>query len=167
MTEHHYPKGSLVKDYLRAAGGLILTAAPFFMVEMGPVISTILALVVMLFIGYGVSTWHRQRTTIRLSEDGILAHGLFIKNVAWSELEEMKLSYYSTQRDKREGWMQLVLSGGGVRLKLDSTLQGFDQIVGRAMRAAEARHLQFSETTVENLRSLGLELTGAEMQEGA
>lgn len=167
MTEHHYPKVGLVKDYLRAAGGLILTTAPFFMVEMGPVISTILALVVILFTGYGVSTWHRQHTTIHLGKEGILTHGLFIKNVAWSELEELKLSYYSTQRDKREGWMQLVLSGGGVRLKLDSTLQGFDQIVGRAITEAEARHLQFSETTVANLRSLGFELTGAEMQEGA
>ncbi len=166
MTEHHYPKDGLVRDYLRAAGGLILTATPFFTVEMGPVMRTILALVVILFIGYGVSTWHRQRTTVRLSEEGILAHGLFIKNVAWSELEVLKLSYYSTQRDKREGWMQLVLSGGGVRLKLDSTLQGFDQIVGRAMRAAEARRLQLSQTTVENLRSLGFELAGVEMQEG-
>lgn len=167
MTEHRYPKDGLVKDYLRAAVGLILTGAPFFMVEMGPVTSTILALVVMLFTGYGVSTWHRQRTTIRLSEEGILAHGLFSKYVAWSDLEGLKLSYFSTQRDKREGWMQLALSGGGPRLKLDSTLQGFDQIVARAITEAEARHLQLSETTVDNLRSLGFELAGAETGEGA
>ena len=167
MTEHHYPKDSLVKDYLRAAGGSILTVAPFFMVEMGPVIRTILGLVVMLFIGYGLSTWHRQRTTISISEDRILTHGLFSKNVVWSELEVLKLSYYSTQRDKREGWMQLVLSGGGQRLKLDSTLQGFDQIVGRAIREAEARHLQLSDTTVENLRALGFEPRDAETPGGA
>ena len=164
MTEHHYPKDGMVKDYLRAAGGLILMATPFFMVEMGPVIRAILGLVVMLFIGYGVSTWHRQRTTISLGEDGILAHGLFSKNLLWSELDVLKLSYYSTQRDKRDGWMQLVLNGGGQRLKLDSTLQGFDQIVRRAITEAEARHLQLSDTTVENLRALGFELSDVEMR---
>jgi hypothetical protein len=46
-------------------------------------------------------------------------------------------------------------------------LQGFDQIVARAIMQAEARHLQLSETTVENLRSLGFELAGAETREGA
>lgn len=165
MTEHRYPKDSLVRDYLRAAGGSGLMAMPFITAEPGPIAGTILGLGVILFTVYGVTTWQRHNMTIRVSTEGILADRLFGKFVEWNQLDALKLSYFSTTRDRRQGWMQIILTGGGSRLKFDSTLQDFDQIVARAVQAAEARRLQLSPPTVENLRSLGIEFASAESQE--
>ena len=67
MTEHRYPKDSLVRDYLRAAGGSSLMSIPFITADPGPVAGTILGLGVILFTVYGVATWQRQKTTIRVS----------------------------------------------------------------------------------------------------
>ena len=69
----------------------------------------------------------------------------------------MKLSYFSTKRDRSGGWMQLVVgSAGGRAVKVDSSLDGFYDIVERAARAAESRGLELSRTTRSNLRSMGI-----------
>lgn len=167
MSEHRYSKAGVGADYLRAGGGAIVAAAALFSVDSGPVVRIILVLVVMLFIGYGVTTWHRQRTTVHASEDGILAEGWLKIYVAWSELESVGLNYYSTKRDRKGGWMQLGLKGAGTHLKIHSTLDGFDEIVARATQEAMKRGLSLTPTTVENLRLLGIEAETGEIQEGA
>ena len=54
-------------------------------------------------------------------------------------LDRLKLSYFSTKRDRSDGWMQLsVGSTGGRMVKVNSSLDGFHDIVERAARAAEA-----------------------------
>jgi hypothetical protein len=61
--------------------------------------------------------------------------------------------------------MQLVLGGAGKRLKIESTLEGFEQVVALAARQAGARRLELSPTTLENLRTLGVEPDQALMPE--
>jgi uncharacterized protein YjaG (DUF416 family) len=59
--------------------------------------------------------------------------------------------------------MQLVLRSAGARtVKIDSSLDGFYDIVARAAQAAEARDLELSQATRANLRSMGLSVAGQE-----
>ena len=62
--------------------------------------------------------------------------------------------------------MQLILGGAGKRLKIESTLEGFEQVVALAARQAGARRLELSPTTVENLRALGVEPSHESIPEG-
>jgi len=78
------------------------------------------------------------------------------RRIAWSELSGLKLSYYSTRRDRREGWMQLVVQGPGDKLRFDSRLENFAHLAAHAARAASARNLPLSASTVSNLDALGV-----------
>ncbi len=159
MTEHRYPKEGLIADLLRAATGLTVSIAPFFMVELGPVVRILLGFFVILFAVYGFKSWHHRQITVRLSDDAILIDGLFGKSLAWNSLDMLKLGYYSVNRDRKGGWLQLALRGAGVRLKLESNLDGFSEIVDRAVRAAHEKDLELPHTTLENLQSMGREAT--------
>jgi len=51
-------------------------------------------------------------------------------------------------------------SAGGRSVTIDSSLDGFYDIVERAARAAEARGLELSRPTRVNLRSMGISVAG-------
>lgn len=165
MTAYRYRRDGLVADYLRAGGGFGLMALLFFGPSAGPVVRFILVMLAVLFAVYGLRTWQRQYTAVIADEDGISTAGLIRASLAWGDLTSMKLSYYSTKREKGGGWMQLILGGAGKRLKIESTLEDFDQVVALAARHAGARRLELSPTTLENLRSLGVEPDHALMPE--
>jgi hypothetical protein len=104
----------------------------------------------------------RHRTRY-LGADTLCADGPAGTLAEWTRLDRMKLSYFSTKRDRSDGWMQLSIgSTGGRAVKVDSSLDGFHDIVERAAHAAEAGDIELSETTRANLRSMGISVTGQE-----
>lgn len=155
-TRHIYPSQAMVGDYLRAAAGLVPTGVLFATVPIGTVPATILGGFAAIFAVFGLRTVLRHGTSIEMTESELRAQGVARRTIAWAELDRMKLSYYSTRRDHRSGWMQLELGAGGARLSLDSRIEGFDRVVRRAAAAAAARGLDLSESTVANLESLGI-----------
>jgi hypothetical protein len=78
----------------------------------------------------------------------------------------MRLAYYSTRRDRRSGWMQLELGAGGARVRLDSRIEGFDQVVRHAAAVAAAHGLALNEATFANLEALGIRLPEAQLDTG-
>jgi hypothetical protein len=68
----------------------------------------------------------------------------------------LKLAYYSTRRDRRDGWMQLELRAGASTIRFDSRIDGFNQLVERAALAAAARGVELSAATAGNLEALGI-----------
>jgi hypothetical protein len=68
----------------------------------------------------------------------------------------MRLAYYSTRRDRREGWMQLDLRSGWSRLMIDSRIEGFTELVMASAKAAERRGLALDAATSVNLEALGI-----------
>ena len=95
-------------------------------------------------------------TDTEIRAHGLVANGLVERTIAWAELDRLRLAYFSTRRDRKSGWMQLELAGGGARLSLDSRIAGFGEVVRRAADAAAERHLQVSEATAANLEALGV-----------
>ncbi len=154
-TEHRYHRGGLVGDGLRAGAGLALCAWPPAVTSVGPVWASILGALALLFALYGLRAVVRSLSRICLDDIGIWSKGPFATAIRWDDLASMKLSYYSTRRDSRGGWMQLRLAGGGKRLRIDSALEGFGDIVDRVARIARGNGIEMAPTTEENLRSLG------------
>ena len=182
MTRHHYPIGTLSSDYMRVAVGLALTLGPLLLLELAVPIAWLLAALAILFVWFGLRTGLRQLSAVELSPQGIAIRGPFGRQLAWDELAHMKLAYYaprgwgsprrrdrhherSGERHERDegqrGWLQLTLQGPrGRPLRIESTLEGFDQVLRRAMAAAVRRQIELDPTTTANLSALGVDRDG-------
>jgi len=168
-ARYRYPGSAMVGDYLRAAAGLVPTGALLVSVPVDPVAGVVLGGLAALFGAFGIRTVLRHGTRIEVSETGLRTFGLRRATIAWAALDRVRLAYYSTRRDRRAGWMQLDLGAGPVRLRLDSRLDGFDQLARHAVVAAMARGIELNEATAANLQALGIrlpEMAGGQMAGG-
>jgi hypothetical protein len=157
MTRHSYPSSALFGDYLRAAAGFFPTIAVFAIGSVGIVEATMLGGFAALFAVFGARTALRHCTCVEATEKGLRASGPLRASIAWSELNRIKLAYYSTRRDGREGWMQLQLRAGWSTLRVDSRIAGFPELVRASAKAAEMRGLWLDPATSVNLQALGVE----------
>jgi hypothetical protein len=156
MSRHRYSFAALRGDYARAAFGLVLTGGLAALAGGQPVATALLGGAALIFLAFGIRTWLRQRTTIEAADDGISTWGGRSVNLPWCELSAVKLRYYATKRDRTGGWMQLTLAAGRKRLSLESSLDGFVELAGRAALAARANGLTLDASTRSNLLALGL-----------
>ncbi|HZY56070.1 MAG TPA: hypothetical protein VFE73_22620 [Reyranella sp.] len=158
-----YPRQTLWADYIRAAIGTLLCGLPLLLVEVNRWVELILGAGFILFGAFFVRTALRQRTRYVLGPDTLCADGPAGSMVEWNRLDRLKLSYFSTKRDRSGGWMQLAIGSAGARtVKVDSALEGFYDIVERAAQAAETNGLELSVATRANLRSMGISVAGQE-----
>jgi hypothetical protein len=155
-SRHLYPASAMIGDYLRAAAGLVPAGAIFATIPIAPVPATELGGLAMCGSSVGLRTALRHNTTIEMTDSEIRVRGLVERTIAWTELDRLRLAYFSTRRDRKSGWMQLELAGGGAKLSLDSRIAGFGEVVRRAAEAAADRHLRVSEATAANLEALGV-----------
>jgi hypothetical protein len=151
-----YPVASLYPDYLRSALGLGLTVSPLLVLDLAEAVAVLLGGLGVLFAWFGARTVVRHLSRVELSGETIAVSGPRPRRLAWRDLERMKLAYYAPRRSRDDGWLQLTLSGGGRPIRLDSTLSGFDQVLGEAARAARAKALPLDPATEANLAALGL-----------
>lgn len=156
MTIHRYPKGEIGADYARAAAGLAITGGPVVFANMLPAVSVVLGALALLFAGYGVRTYWRHRTAVVVDDEALHTHGPFGKTVPWAALDEVRLRYFSTRRDRAKGWMQLTVKGQQATIQVDSTLEAFEDVARRVVAAAQQRGVVFSEATRSNLDALGI-----------
>lgn len=156
MSEHRYSTAALRGDLARAGSGFILCAAPIALVSLETWLTLLLATPAGLFVLFGVRTWLRRGVRVAVDEAGITAAGLTSASIPWGDLHRFKLSYFSTRRDRSNGWMQLNLHGPSGRLSIDSNLEGFDDICHRAFRAAADNDVELSSATLRNLAEFGL-----------
>jgi hypothetical protein len=160
-TRHAYPASAMVGDYLRAAAGLVPVGVLFATLPVGAVAAGILGSFAAVFAAFGLRTALRHGTSVEMTDTELRASGLWQTTIQWDELDHMRLAYYSTRRDRRSGWMQLDLGAGSAKVRLDSRIAGFDQVVHRAAEVAAARGLALNEATVSNLQALGIRLPEA------
>jgi hypothetical protein len=161
MSEHRYPPRELIGDYVRAGLGFAATGGPLLFVPASPVMMWLLGGLAALFLAFGARTAFRQVTVVRLDDAGITALGPMGVSIAWNELGRLGLAYYSTRRDRTRGWMQLSVKGSGRSLRVDSTIDGFRDIVAAAAMHAEQRRVELSPATLGNLAALGLQPASA------
>jgi hypothetical protein len=158
MTCYAYPASAMYGDYLRAAAGFVPTTAILTTMPVGVVAATVLSGFGALFAVFGVRTLLRHGTRFDMTESALCASGLLRTSIAWGELDCMTLAYYSTRRDRSDGWMQLELRSGRKKVRLDSRIEGFAELVARSAAAAKSRGLTLNAATLANLAALGVSL---------
>ncbi len=156
-TEYRYPQRALAAGYARAGGGLFLTMFPLLVGQPGLAGLVVLGGIAALFAVYGLRVWIRGLCKIRLGDTGVSVQGPRTASIDWDRLATVKLHYYSTRRDKGGGWMQLDISDGKQKLRIESTLAGFPELTRRVVGEATLRGIELSPTTRDNLRPLGIE----------
>ncbi|MGH7047888.1 MAG: hypothetical protein ACREE2_16030 [Stellaceae bacterium] len=156
MSQHAYPGSAMLGDYLRTAAGLVPTAAILALAPLGAIGAAFLGALAALFSLFGVRTALRHGSRVETTDTKIAASGPFGATIRWTELDRVRLAYYSTRRDRRDGWMQLELRSGWRAIRLDSRIEGFRELVERAAIAAAARGLKLSPATAANFEALGI-----------
>jgi hypothetical protein len=153
-TLHRHTLRSLTADYTRAGGGLLLTALPLITVDTTVTVAWMLGAGAFLFAVYGFNTVMRHLGIVECNETAISVSGPIKRAVAWSEVSDVRLRYFSTRRDGRKGWMQLVVKSPTASVRIESTLVGFADIVALAVKAAKKRGIDLSPTTLGNVEVL-------------
>jgi uncharacterized membrane protein len=154
----HYPRRALTKAYLRAAAGLIMVGIPLILGDPGNVAFVILGSIALALLAYGIRAWLRGMGRVRVDGVGISIYGPLSVAVRWDEMTAVKLSFYSTQRDKTDGWMQLVISGTRRKLTIESTLDGFSEIARRVADESKKKDIKLSPSTINNFKPLGIQV---------
>ena len=70
------------------------------------------------------------------------------------DFSDVAIRYFSTKRDRSDGWLQLDVRGGGRRISADSTISDFPGLVTAVTSAARQRGIELSPTTLANLGAL-------------
>jgi hypothetical protein len=158
MTVHAYPTAALAGDYARALLGFALVTVPLAVVPLGLTVTGLLGAASVLFAAFGARTALRQLRRLELTNEGIAFAGVLPGDVRWDQLRDVRLAYYSTRRDGRDGWMQLALRGDRRTLRVDSRIAGFDAIAAKAAEVAQRRRLPLAASTCSNFAALGIHL---------
>ncbi|MBL4666619.1 MAG: hypothetical protein JKY04_04525 [Sneathiella sp.] len=152
-----YSIKEITKEYWRSGMGITLSVVPLLLFRPSSVIVYILGSFLCLFAFYGMRTYYRYRMKVILGDTAIQVTGLWEKLIQWEELEELKLAYFSTRRDGENGWMQLKLKGRGDRLRVESTITDFWELVSICAYKAQENGVTLDASTVRNMQALGLD----------
>ena len=156
ISAYRYPTTALLGDYARAGIGLLFSLGPLGVTAPLPAVTGALGALGALFLAYAGRTVIRHCTVIRLSDKAIEASGPLGTRIEWSELRGYSLRYFSTKRDRTGGWMQLKLKARRRALRIDSSIDGFDTILGDTARAARQAGVVLDANSAENLRARGI-----------
>lgn len=157
----HYPVKTLIGDYLRGGIGLAATGGLVGFASMITVIQYIIAAAAIMFAGFLLRTWQRHRTHYVLDDIGVQAIGPFGRAIRWSDISGLGLRYFSTRRDRKDGWFQLTIRGGFTKMSIDSNLDGFDEVLRRCAIASHNNGLELKDGTVENFAAAGFPVRDA------
>ena len=154
---HSYPLTTLYGDYVRAFIGVVFMGTPLYFAFGNTFMMVVLGSLTLLFLLFGIRTGLRHFTVIKTSAEGIASIGPLGRRLAWDDITKVDLKYFSTSREKKsEGWMQLKICNAGGCLKMESSLQGFEQIASQAANAAFHNGAEMNETTLENFTAMGV-----------
>lgn len=156
MSTHRYHRRDLNADLLRVVLGVAACLTPIFFIPAGATAAYILAGFAGFFALFGLRTLIQARTTLQLDPSGVSVTGWTSRRISWDKLDRLKLSYFSTRRDREAGWMQLKMHGNGTQIAVHSTLEGFEDVCRLAFRAAEANDIELSDATARNFSVIGL-----------
>jgi hypothetical protein len=154
MSTHRYDRHALAVDYGRGGVGLVLCGG---LLALAPSlsISVILAGLTGLFAVFTLRTARRHRARLELDSEGIALHPTSSGPLPWRDIDAVRLRYYSTRRSRDKGWMTLRLTAGRRRIEVDSSLEGFDEVVAQAARVVRARDLPIDAATRANFQASG------------
>lgn len=151
LKPYRYPRRMLLFDGLRAGVGILITLGPLLFLTVSRSLAMALGVVGLIFLWFGFRVLAQCMVSIVPSADGLSIRGLRQRFLGWEDLKGLKLAYYAPIRRRNAGWYQLTLMGKEGAIKLDSTMDGFDDLLRSALAAATHANLVYDPSTRENL----------------
>jgi hypothetical protein len=151
-----YPRRALGAAYALAGTGMLVGFGPLLFAHPASLFRWPLGAIGALFLVYCARTVVRQLTRIELHASGIGARGPLGTAIRWEEMRAFRLNYYSTRPDRSGGWMELIVQGQRRSIRIESTLDGFVELVREAAGEARSRGLVLDERSRANLHALGV-----------
>jgi len=167
MNGYRYPISELRGDYLRAGAGMVFFGLLLIGASSVPVMFVIIGSIFCLFLGFAVQTWSRHMTLIQIEPDGLRFYGLRRQEISWDDLTKAKLRFFTVKRDRDAGWMELTLFKGKAKTKIDSRIEGFNDIAAAVARTVEDKGVVIDENSVENFNALGIKTKSPGLPEAA
>lgn len=168
MSDLRYPVAALRGDYTRAGIGLAVSLGAALAVPLASPVDWLLVPAAVLFVVFGWRTWQRQQSRVVVDPQGISIFRTRRVSLDWRSVRSVRLSYFSTRADRREGWMQLTLTGqdpqrgtGQRKLRIDSALDGFEQVARCAAATVRTNGLAVTAATRVNFDALGIDIAEA------
>lgn len=152
---YRYPPAKLAPDFLRAGVGIAVVGLPLVAMELPDVVRGVLACLLVLFLAFALQNLLQQLCRVEMSETTLVMRPWGTR-IDWHELTRLRLAWFTVRRGGKQGWMELKVRAGRSRLRLDSRLEGFDEVARRAVAAAHERGLDLDPVTLANLRTLDL-----------
>ena len=156
VRRFRYPAAALRSAYALAVVGMLIGFLPLLLARPALLFRWLLGAMGVLFLVYFARTVVRQLTWIALDATGIGVHGPLGVAIRWDEMRALRLNYYSTRQDRSGGWMEFIVQGPRRSIRVESTLEGFAELVRECTREAQARGLALDERTRANLHALGI-----------
>jgi len=154
MSLHTYPLTAVIGDYSRSVGGLAVSVVPFAVAPSRPLVTYLFGTLIAVFAVYGLRTLARHFTRVEVANDAISINLPTFRRIAWTEVEALRLRFYSAKRDRSRGWFQLTIAGPGRGVVIDSTITDFHGIVASAAAAAARNGIALDEATAANVAAL-------------
>ncbi len=152
-----YPFRALAADYARGGFGLALMLGVWLMLPGQPQTHVIFGGLTLLFALFTIRTVWRQFAEYELRPEGIEQVRPQRRVLLWDRLDSLRLRYYAMRRNREGGWMTLTMRAGDVRCAVDSSIDGFEQLVVAATNAAAQRRLTIDAATRANLEAMALD----------
>ena len=162
MSRHRYSRRVLIKDYLRAGLGLAVTAGPVLLLQPAPAIAVVLGALSLLFGAFALRTGLRHLTVIEVMTDGIVSRGPISCHIRWREVTRLRLDYYAIRREPQGGWMQLKIGGPRRGIRVDSTIDGFEQVAAAVASIVPTYAIPLTDTVVANFDALGISVAAGD-----
>ena len=152
MTQQfRYRPARLAGDYLRGGFGLGGAALFWVLLPPAPQIHAVFGGLTLLFLLFTIRTVWRQIVRVEVSDDAITMVPPRRGPLAWRDIVRIELSYFSTRRNRKDGWMTLRTdrAGGAVSRSIPiSTASSGSRGARRA--AARSNGIELSDTTRAN-----------------
>ena len=147
----------MIGDILRGAFGAVIVFTPVVTLALHILMQIILVCLGVLFLWFALRNTIRLQTRIDVDETGITINGAGQRQLHWDELTNCHARYFSTRRDRSDGWLQLTLEGQNRnKVVLDSALMDFDQLAEHAAYHAHRMGYEIDVVTAENLTAIGV-----------
>jgi hypothetical protein len=158
MNGSRYPLNRILADYLLGGSGMLMSGALVALAPTSIFVLVIFGGLTAVFLLFTIRTAFRHRLRIAVDAEGLTVMGGPVRRLDWQDLKGLSLRYYSTRRNRKDGWMTLGLKAGGRSLSIDSHLEGFESLARLASDAALARGLDLDAATRGNLAALDIPL---------
>jgi len=164
VTDYRYPHSRIMADYFVGGSGALMSGGVLALAPTVLYVDVLCGGLTAIFLLFTMLTVSRHRLRIAVDAEGIRVTGGRVRSIRWEEVEAVTLRYFSTRRNRKNGWMTLKIGGAGRRLAVESHLEGFEVVARHAAAAAEARRLALDPTTRSNFAALDIHLPMAQAE---